>query len=171
MRLDVELNQEDGEALYRVLSDEYTQTLQAIHAYEDGVRAPDVRVERALERELKVIERLLMELTTKAEQATGMNFDEWMEMVTTDPGINVLDNLEVEAAIIQNLGANASLERMKRWWDHLTYHAKECLLMPAFRRCEYKEEYEEMMLQRHLENVGEAQAEAQSYADEFGYHD
>lgn len=171
MSLNIELNDQDSEALYRVLSDEYSQTLRALNAYEDGVRAPDVRVERALENELKVIERLLMELTTKAEQATGMNFDEWMEMVTTDPGINVLDNLEVEAAIIQNLGSNASLERMKWWWDQLTYHAKECLLMPAFRRCEYKEEYEEMMLNRRLEAEGEARAEAQSYADEFGYYD
>lgn len=171
MRLDIELNRQEDEALYRVLSDEYTQTLQALDAYEDGVRARNVRVERALERELKVIERLLMELTTKAEQATGMNFDEWMEMVTTDPGINVLDNLEVEAASIENLGSNASLERLQWWWNKLTYHAKECLLMPAFRRCEYKEEYEEMMLQRRLCDEGEARAEAQSYADEFGYHD
>ena len=83
--------------------------------------------------------RLDVELTTKAEQAAGMNFDEWKDMVTTDPGINVLDNLEIEAAIIQNLGANASLERMKRWWDHLTDHAQKCLLMPAFRRGDYKE--------------------------------
>jgi hypothetical protein len=172
MRLCIELDDYEVISLRGQLSDAHIANSRALDIYEeDRHRCPNVRYERMLYLDKDTLEKVLKALDTEQEKETSMDFYEWFEMVTTQPGFNPLDNLEVEAASIQNLGSNASLERLQWWWKQLTEHAKRCLLYPAYKRGEYAEEYEEMMLQRRMDDEGEARAEAQSYADEFGYHD